>query len=234
MIAVTFALPQESKELVHELTHSGATLFSPLPIIVGNIGRHEIAICHTGVGVDSAKRTLRELFHLQRPRALISAGFAGALDPRLDVADLLVATNFSEPNLLNVARHLCSGRGDCYFGTLTTQPHVVATSDGKLLLGQQTGASAVDMETAAIAEACRGFGLPMLAVRGISDIAAESLPVPFGVWFDPEKQSPRALALLTYLARHPSRIQPFVHFVKGIDHARHRLTEYLMELISAV
>jgi hypothetical protein len=58
--------------------------------------------------------------------------------------------------------------------------------------------------------------------------------VPFGVWFDPEKQSPRAFALLTYLARNPAPIKAVRAFVKGIGHSRHRLTEYLMELISEV
>ncbi len=234
MIAITFALPQESKDLVHELTHHGATYAAHLPILLGNIEQHEVAVCHTGVGLDSARRALRQLFKLHRPRALISAGFAGALDPRLRVADLIIATNFSDPDLLNAARHLALNRDGCCFGTLTTEPQAAETTDSKFRLREQTGASAVDMETAAIAEACRDFGLPMLAVRSISDIATQPLPVPFPVWFDAEKQKPRAFPLLRYLARNPHQIRPFIHFVKGIETARAQLTDYLLELISTL
>lgn len=234
MIAITFALPQESKDLVHELTHHGATLHSNLPILLGNIGPHEVAVCHTGVGIDSAERALRQLFKLHRPRTVISAGFAGGLDPRLKIADLLVATNFSDARLLDCARHVGAEHAHCYYGTLTTQPQIADTGESKLFLGRQTGASAVDMETAAIAEACHRFGLPMLAVRSISDLATDSLPVPFPIWFDPKKQQPRMLALLHYLARHPRKIRPFIRFVTGINAARARLTDYLLELIPAL
>ena len=92
----------------------------------------------------------------------------------------------------------------------------------------------MDMETETIAGACKNFCIPMLSVRAISDTASRSLPVPFAVWFDAKKQKPRVFALIRYLARNPRRIRPFVGFVKGIDLARSRLTDYLLELIPAL
>ncbi|MEA3187138.1 MAG: adenosylhomocysteine nucleosidase [Chthoniobacter sp.] len=233
MIAVTFALPQESKGLARYLVRDRTTKARG-SFLTGTIGQREVAICHTGIGVEPARRALRELMKLHRPRALISAGFAGGLDPRLQIADLLVATNFSDPDLLDATRHLCMEGRHCYFGTMTTQPQAAETTESKFLLAWQTGASVVDMETAAIVEACRGFGLPMLSIRSVSDIAGESLPIPFPVWFDIKKQKPRVLPLLHYLVRHPRQIAPFAHFVLGVNRARARLTDYLLELIPSL
>jgi len=249
MIAVTFALPQESKDLRAKLKNarhekrepqlvendssdsSASRLDAALPILTGEINGEQIAICHTGIGGESATRQLRELTRRHRPQSLISAGFAGGLDPRLVVGNLLVATNFSDEKLLDAARHVCEDFACCYFGTLTTQPQVAETSESKIFLHQTTRASAVDMETEVIAEACRKLCIPMIALRAISDIASEQLPVPFAVWFDAQKQTPRPAALLRYLAQNPSRIRPFARFVSDINHARRKLTDYLENII---
>lgn len=232
MIAITFALPQESKDLCAELSHSAESLPLPLPIRTGNIGWHETAVCHTGIGEASTVKQLRTLMKLHHPRGLISAGFAGGLDPTLRVGSILVATNFSDNNLLNVTRHICKDfDSGCYFGTLTTQPQVAETSDSKLLLSQRTRASAVDMETEFIAAACKNLSIPMLAVRAISDTASRSLPVPFSVWFNAKKQKPRVFALLQFLLRNPARIQPFIRFVGDVTYARKQLTLYLLRLL---
>lgn len=230
MIAVTFALPQESQDLVRALTARVIAGAPHLPILGGQLGSHSVVIGHTGVGADSTQLRLRELLARHRPRVLISAGFAGGLDPKLQVADLVIAVNFTEPKFLEVARSSGAGRGD-YFGALTSQAAVAATAESKAQLGRQTGALAIDMETATIAEFCRQENVPMFSVRSISDAVGEALPVPFSVWFDPQKQKPRVLALLVYLARHPGKIGPFVRFVQGISRARARLTDYLLELI---
>ncbi len=234
MIAITFALPQESSDLLRRLTDRRKSSTGRLTVYEGKIDAQAVAICHTGIGRDSAARAMHELFHSHRPQTLISAGFAGGLDPRLQCADLVVAVNFSDSDLLDAARHACRDASRCYFGTLTTQPEVAETEADKLQLGRQTGASAVDMETSVIAESCHNFSVPMLSVRGVSDRVSDALPVPFPVWFDLKNQRPRPVALLQYLVLHPRKIMPFVRFVRGIDVARARLTDYLLELIPAL
>jgi hypothetical protein len=68
----------------------------------------------------------------------------------------------------------------------------------------------------------------MLALRAISDTAAQDIPVRAEVWFDTATQRPRPLPLLLYLAAHPSRILPFILFVRGINKARAQLTAFLL------
>ena len=101
----------------------------------------------------------------------------------------------------------------------------------KAALSSSSGALAVDMETAAVAEACHAAGVPMLAVRAISDTAATSLPVPFDDWFDLHQQRPRHWGLIKYLLRHPACIPPFAKFVRGLGPARRALADFLVRFL---
>src|SRR5258708_17187230 len=46
-----------------------------------------VVVCG-GIGVDAARRAAEAVIALYRPTLLLSAGFAGALDPALHVADI--------------------------------------------------------------------------------------------------------------------------------------------------
>lgn len=225
-IAVTFALPDESRDFVAKLRNVRKIVRGSLPVILGTFGERQIAVCHTGIGAESCRTRVAVFLQDHRPEILISSGFAGGLDPALKAGDLLVAENFSDASLLAKMREKNRNAG-----TLTTQPRVAETVADKAALAAQTGASAVDMETAIIAELCARRGIPMLSLRGISDAATDPMPVSFPVWFDAEKQKPRVAALLWELAAHPSKIPMFTKFVRGISFTRRQLTGLLFDLI---
>ena len=229
MIAVTFALPQESQDFRHALRHAGAV--GEGRFLLGNIGVEEVLLGHTGVGPAAAAEKVAALLAFRRPRLLISAGFAGGLDPRLATGDLLLAGNFSDPALLAQSRALLRER--VFTGALTSQSRAAESVAEKAALHRATGALGVDMETASTAAVCARAGVPLLAVRAISDPALEPLPVPFAEWFDLAAQRPRPLALMRYLARHPARLGPFVRFVRGLTPARHAFTRFVCDFIAA-
>ena len=229
MIAVTFALPQESQDFRHALRHASAV--GGGRFLLGNIGAEEVLLGHTGVGPAAAAENAAALLAFARPRMLISTGFAGGLDPRLATGDLLLAENFSAPALLAQSRALAGDRA--FTGALTSQPHAAESVAEKAALHHATGALGVDMETASVAAACARAGVPLLAVRAISDPAREPLPVPFAEWFDLAAQRPRPFALVRYLAHHPARLGPFVRFVRGLTPARHAFTRFVCEFIAA-
>ena len=58
MIAITFALPEESRDFVHALGHPGAAGSAALPALLGNLGSRELWVFHTGMG---AARTCERL-----------------------------------------------------------------------------------------------------------------------------------------------------------------------------
>jgi adenosylhomocysteine nucleosidase len=165
-----------------------------------------------------------------RPTLIICAGYGGGLDPRLRVGDVVID---SRGQAVAAAAEACCAAlpGQVFFGAIASQPHALETPAAKAALAHETGALAVDMETAAVARAAAEHGIPLIAVRAISDTAHDPLPVPMAHWFDLQRQRPRPLALLGYLARHWGRIAPFVRFVRGLPKARRALTEAVAHTI---
>ena len=229
MIALSFALPEESKDLLRRIENRKRSGLSRLPVFTGSLAGHEVAILHTGMGMDSATARAGEFLASHTPRLWIAAGFGGALASDLGIGDIVTASNFSDPALLERIASLPARTGQ-----LITIRHALETAAGKRSLGHHTGALAVDMETAAVHRLCAARPIPMLAVRAISDTASDDLPVPSAIWFDLRRQQPRPARLVAYLALHPGRIAPFARFVGGLSPARACLTDYLCQAISLV
>ena len=238
MTVVTFALPDESRDFVARL---GPTCRCPgrLPICSGRIGGESVVAFHTGVG-NNAERRERWGNFLADPanpvRLVVCSGYAGALRPGVRVGDVILGENVSDPALLGVARRaLADEPGGVHVGALHTAEAAVETAAAKAALFAATGrALAVDMETAWVAGACARAGVPLLALRVISDASDLDFPVPGGVIFDPGRQRPRFVALPAYLLTHPAQIGPFVRFVRGLGPARARLAAALEKVIVAL
>ena len=229
VIAVTFALPEESKDFVAKLVNVRIVRRGSLPVISAEYAGKQIAICHTGVGEESCRTQMTVFLQNTRPDCLISSGFAGGLDPALKVGDVILATNFSNEALLSKTAGVHAAKG-----ALTTQLQVAEKVADKTALAAKTKAAAVDMETGIISEFCAPRGIPMLSMRGISDAAGDDLPVSFSIWFDPSTQQPRVAALLWELALHPFKIPAFARFVRGISFTRLRLTDALVEVVEKI
>ena len=234
MIAITFALPEESKDLTQALCHPACTGSLIPRAILGNLGSREVLVVHTGMGSERTREQIARLWkdHPKGIQCVISAGYAGGLDPKLPAGAIILAENYSDPELLAAARATL-GEG-CSVVTMKSIDSALETCAEKAGLASATGAAAVDMETATIAALCRDHGTPLLSMRVISDSACEELAVPFSVCFDARTQCPRTASLLWFLARHPSRIPGFVQFVTGINRARRKLTHALLEVIKGM
>lgn len=174
----------------------------------GKVGDRAVTVIHTGIGPASAARALEQLLKCERPRKVISAGFAGGLDPGLQVGDTLIS---EMPSAAVLSRAL-----------------PVETPAGKVAAFRETGARIVDMETAGIEKACAAAGVSLLSVRAISDSADDHLPVPFDAWFDMRRQRARPSALVMHLLRHPSRIAPFTRFLSRLPRVARNLAQAIM------
>ena len=208
-VAVTFARPEESGAFRRKLTGTRKGKCGALTAWRGSIGKIAVTVIHTGIGPASAERAIRELLTHEKPRRVISAGFAGGLDPALRAGETLTA-DFPTTLIFSKAIPL-------------------ETPAEKIAAFRETGARIVDMETDIIGAACAGAGVPLTAVRAVSDTAGEWLPVPFAVWFDTARQRARPLALVAHLLRHPSHIAPFTRFVLRLP----RVAEALAQAIEA-
>jgi adenosylhomocysteine nucleosidase len=115
-----------------------------------------------GIGMDAARRAAEAVIALYHPMLLQSVGFAGALNTRLRIGDI-VSPAFVVDARDGSRSEIAGGEG-----TLVTFMEV-ATAQQKMNLAQAYGAQAVDMEAAAVASAARAHGIQFCAAKVISD-----------------------------------------------------------------
>jgi adenosylhomocysteine nucleosidase len=211
MIAVTFALPSESKDFVRRL----------------GVGREGIKVLHTGVGAAVARTRLKRFLDSEPVEFLVSSGFAGGTEPSLGVGDLLLADNVSDPELLARARDLLK----CRVGTLASADRILETAEERVAFARQHGALAADMETETIAQACARRNIPHLSLRVISDTASAPFPAPAAVLFDIDAQKTDPLRLARHLLRYPSTVVRLMEFARQIAGARAKLAAALDKLL---
>jgi adenosylhomocysteine nucleosidase len=127
-----------------------------------------VVVCG-GIGAEPARRAAEAVITLYGPEIICSAGFAGALDPVMKVADILVPARVIDAGDASAVE---TGTGR---GSLVTFA-AVATPQQKAKLAESFGAQAVDMEAAAVARAAAVRGVRFAAVKVISDEVGFEFP----------------------------------------------------------
>jgi adenosylhomocysteine nucleosidase len=172
-IAIVAALEREVRPLVkkwkvHEREHDGRRFRV--------FQKDETVLVCGGVGSIAARRATEAVITLFHPKLVYSAGFAGALDPGLKVADILRPSrviNAGDASTANVAE----GTG------LLVSFGSVASPEQKAKLRNSFDAQAVDMEAASVARAAEARGVAFGVVKAISDeIDFEFPEVRFGLF----------------------------------------------------
>jgi adenosylhomocysteine nucleosidase len=108
------------------------------------------------------------------PTLVVSAGACGALAPALPVGALVVPETVITPDGERLVTAVVGGLARQ--GTLVTTAHVLADAAAKSRLWLETGAVAVDMESAVILAWAAAHGLPGAVVRAVSDPAGRGVP----------------------------------------------------------
>lgn len=230
MIAVTFALPAEGSEFVRLLQNPTCAKQGGIAPVNGTLHGQAIAAIHTGVGEKSTRTRLGSFLEAAKPAALVSSGFAGALDDSLGVGDLLLAKNHSAPTWLAQAERALKPSG-VKTASLITAESVIDSTERRQQLAKETRAAAVDMETEFIAELCASFAIPMLSLRVITDTPRVPLPAPPQLLFNIERQRSEFGPLFRYLVTRPFAMPKFISFASSIMKCRTRLTTALELLL---
>jgi adenosylhomocysteine nucleosidase len=107
------------------------------------------------------------------PDAIVSMGFCGALDPALAIADIVVGTTifadgraFAAQSPVTAAPHRA--------GAICSIDHVAAAAREKREL-RATGAIAVEMEAAGVAQRAQTLGVPFFCIKSVTDLADETM-----------------------------------------------------------
>jgi adenosylhomocysteine nucleosidase len=232
VIAVTFALPAESREFLHRLRHKSSTDRNGVRVIRGNVDGRAIEVLHTGVGERVCRQRVAKFLQDQQIDCLISAGFAGALTDALRVGDVLLAKNFSTIDLGE--RWSSLSTLPIHLADMLTVPALIDSGEERMSLARASGAGAVDMETEFIARACAKLGVPLLSLRVISDTPSELFPAPAHVLFDIERQRTHMPKFATYLLANPARVPHLIQFARRVARARKILANALVEVVRAL
>lgn len=137
-----------------------------------------VVLVRSGIGCNSAKDALAEIAGKYELECVVSIGYAGALDPDLQVGELVVADQvvyYETSKSYPLDEELISTMPKARRGTLLTVDEVVATPPAKKALREKYSAVAVDMETSALAEEAQSRHLPLASVRAITDTADQEL-----------------------------------------------------------
>jgi 4-hydroxy-3-methylbut-2-enyl diphosphate reductase len=139
--------------------------------LAGQVGGARLERC--GMGAERGQQWLRRLAQL-RPGALVIAGVAGGLDPRLAAGDVLVASEVRDDHGRTVLRGSAPLAAELramgmrvHTGPLVSCERIAGGEHRERLAA--TGALAVDMESAAIVRAARD--IPCAVVRVVVDTA---------------------------------------------------------------
>jgi adenosylhomocysteine nucleosidase len=172
---IVFALPVEADAFERRAADHRETRAARFVFHTGAVGGRRVAWCVSGVGAEDAAAATRHLVAGHRPRVVVTAGFAGALDPDIPrgvVMQPSLAMNDGDGPTIDLVRPA----GTPTPLTIVSVGVVVASVEAKRALAARTGAHAVDMETYAVAKAATESGLPCLGIRVISDDAHHALP----------------------------------------------------------
>lgn len=131
-----------------------------------------------GIGPRAAAAGTRKILAIQRVRAVISTGFAGALDSALQIGDIVLAESVRHGRRVYLGETPLNCPPGVRHGSVVTVDEVVQAPTTKLALAR-FGACAVDMESAAVAAVAAERGLPFYCIRAISDTLEQRFPVDF-------------------------------------------------------
>jgi len=243
MIAVTFALPAESSAFLRRLHKKSKTDHEGVRVILGQIDNPEIGarepfrnrtieVLHTGVGENVCRERMAKFLQDRQFGCLISAGFAGALNDRLHVGDLLVAENFSTVRLSEVRSFF--SELPAHIADLLTVPSIIESREERNKIARTTGAAAADMETEFIARACAEHGIPLLSLRVISDTPSAPFPAPANVLFSMDHQRTDLTKLTLHFLKHPGAIPRLIAFARKIAQAREILANAVLGVVRSI
>ncbi len=151
-------------------------------------------VVRSGIGKAGAARAATEFILQEHPDCIINSGCAGGIGADVRVFDIVVGSQYAyhdvhcgdgflpgqlqgepqrfdaDPALLQTALSVRAGR-PLHAGLICSGDQFLTTpEDDARVLGIYPDALACDMESTAVAQVCRHYGVPFLSFRMISDV----------------------------------------------------------------
>jgi adenosylhomocysteine nucleosidase len=139
----------------------------------------EIHLTANGAGAHRAAAAVDAALATFHPDAIVSMGFCGALDPALAIGDIVVGTTIFAGDRAYAAESPVTAPPH-RLGPICSLDHVATTAAEKSRL-HTTGAIAVEMEAAGVAQRAQKLGVPFFCIKSVTDLAGETMANDFNV-----------------------------------------------------
>lgn len=172
---------------------------------------------------------------LQGAEGILSIGLGGALDPALEVGDVVVASEVLRPRRrweTDAAwrEHLIARLPQAKAGPVYGSSDMVLSALDKAKLRGQGKALLVDMESHVAAQVAARAGLPLAVVRVVSDKAGVSLP-PAVLEGINEDGGMNLMGVLFALVREPAQLPALIRTGRDADAAFKVLAQVAAEVL---
>ena len=182
-ICIMSALRVEITPYIKNLKEGRIIKTGSYKIHEGYVNGIKVALLRGGVRKKKAIKAANVLIARYPGAKLIFSGTAGGIDPKLKIGDTVVGTESiyhdgddnnvikSDEELINhckAALKKSTTIQPVYFGLIATGDTFI-NKNNRISIIERFDPLCVDMETAAVANICKEFNVPFLAVRSISD-----------------------------------------------------------------
>lgn len=191
-IGIICAIPRERRPILR--CFPGATKSELAGFLSWSFpaGTNHVTLVESGMGAVNAAAATAAMVAAFRPTIVLSVGFCGAIRPGALVGDLVVATQQYTLTSGRLALEAGPDMGLCHgllqgaaplnyhCGTFISTDSFISKGDICPLIPDKLPTPVLEMESAAIVKVCRSAGLPAVAIRAVSDTAAED-PAPLAL-----------------------------------------------------
>lgn len=206
-VALIGAMDQEVELLKNTLENPETHVVAGYPFFSGQLDGAEVVLLKSGIGKVNAAIGTTLLLQQFAPDCVINTGSAGGFDAALDVGDVVISDEVRHhdvdvtvfgyepgqvpglPAAFTADPLLARMAEEC----IAQMPHVhtvrglIATGDSFMSCPERVARTrllfpsmkAVEMEAAAIAQACHQFDTPFIIIRALSDIAGKESNLSF-------------------------------------------------------
>lgn len=201
-------------------------------------GESGISILITGIGRQNAEKSVRKFMATDSAELVLTCGFAGGLHPDLRLGEVVFETRRGDgsqieekletPHVISYEKLVAAGAKPAKF---FCADRIATTVAEKKKLRDETGADAVEMESAAIHALCIEHGISCATVRVISDTVTEDLPLDFNALSNPDKSLNYGKLFLA-IAKSPGKIGALMRLQKKTRLAAENLAQVLERVIA--
>ena len=236
-VGVVFALGVEAGGLEDLLEHVVRIRGDGFVVRRGLLKGRKVIVIQSGPGRAAAARATRTLLSGHQPQWIISAGFAGGLSPQVKRHDLLMADSLADITGhrltidLKIDPAALAQTPGVHVGRLLTVDRIIRLPQEKRTLGQEHQALAVDMESFAVAQACREAEVRLLAIRIISDAVDDQLAADVQRLLEQGTPAAKLGAVIGTVWNRPSSVKDMFKLRENALLASDRLAKFLTSTI---